>query len=292
MAEYSLSTSTMLVEFNASVWTARILDKKVTGEVCTDKSAKSGAARVNKSLMAGRNELAEIQALVTEARTYVYANTAPWSDAGQRWLPTARLIKFDHRMDDFKARFMDLVENFVGLYPTLITAQAMTLGDMFNRDDFPAASEIARKFAFSYDFFPLPSARDFRVDISNDAQRELQARLEETMKKRVDNALGDVQERLVDHLKRMSDRLVTEYDNDGKPKARKFHHTLVDGAFELCDLVKDINVTGDKRLADARIALENALAGCTADSLRADEGKREDVKKEVDSLLGLFNFKV
>jgi len=51
---FGLDEATMVMEFNASVWTARKLDKGVTDEVVTSKGAGSkGAARVNKSLILG-----------------------------------------------------------------------------------------------------------------------------------------------------------------------------------------------------------------------------------------------
>lgn len=291
---YNLDTCAMLVEFNASVWTARKLDKGVTDEVLVEKSAGAkSAGRFNKSLMAGRKELTDIQQCVSAARTYTYDNTVPWSDAGQRLLPTARFLKFDKRMDAFKAEFDMLVADFVRQYPTLITAQAMALGDMFNRSEYPPVSEMQRKFAFAYDYLPVPSSGDFRVDVGNDAQKELRERLERSAEARVQRAVGDVQTRLVEHLQRMSDRLVSDVDaKTGEAKSRRFHDTLVSGAYELCDMVGDFNITGNKTLAEARQRLEAALGGSCANTLRTDEDKREEVKKEVDALLNLFEFSV
>ena len=51
---FNIDTCAMLVEFNASVWTARKLDKSTTDEVTTNKHAAKDAARVNKHLLAGR----------------------------------------------------------------------------------------------------------------------------------------------------------------------------------------------------------------------------------------------
>jgi hypothetical protein len=281
----------MIIEFNASVWTARALDKKVTDEVNHDKQASKQAGRFNKNLMAGRTELAEIQTIVGAARTYIYQWSAPWSDAGQRWIPTARLLKIDQRLSDYKAEFDAKVEAFLQIYPTLITAQAMALGDMFNRSEYPSASDIRRRFDFSYTFLPVPSTSDFRVAIPLDAQNELKERLQNALENRVEAAVADVQARLVDHLQRMSDRLISDTDpKTGDPKSRRFHDTLVTSAFDLCDLVADFNVTGDKKLADARTRLEAALSGVTAESLRADEGKRAGLKAEVDSLLSQWSF--
>jgi len=76
---YNLSTCAMLVEFNASVWTARKLDRSTTDEVVSNKNAGSkDAARVNKNLLAGRTELDVVQQAVSKARQFVYDNTLPW----------------------------------------------------------------------------------------------------------------------------------------------------------------------------------------------------------------------
>ena len=143
---YNLDTCSMLVEFNASVWTARKLDKSTTDEVVQNKNAAAkDAARVNKHLLAGRTELDVIQQAVTRARQFVYDNTLPWSDAGLRLLPTTNFQKFAERMNAFDDEFEALVKAFVTIYPSLITAQAMALGDMFRRDDYPTANEIMTK---------------------------------------------------------------------------------------------------------------------------------------------------
>ena len=287
---HNLDTCAMLVEFNASVWTARKLDKSTTDEVVASKNAGAkDAARVNKHLLAGRTELDIIQQAVGRARQFVYDNTAPWSDSGLRLLPTVNFMKFTERMNDFEEEMEALVKSFVAIYPTLITAQALALGDMFKRDDYPTANEIMTKFSFRVNYMPVPSSGDFRVDVGNQAQAELKARLESLTQERIDSAMADVRERLSTHLKRMSDRLTTDYVG-GEAKQRRFHDTLVDGALELCDLTKSLNVTNDMALETARSQLEQLLVGVTPTDLRKNEAIRQDVKRNVDAILDKFNF--
>ena len=286
----NIDTCAMLVEFNASVWTARKLDKTTTNEVVASKNAGAkDAARVNKHLLAGRTELDIIQQAVGRARQFVYDNTAPWSDSGLRLLPTVNFMKFTERMNDFEEEMETLVKAFVVIYPTLITAQALALGDMFKRDDYPSANEMMTKFSFRVNYMPVPSSGDFRVDVGNQAQAELKARLESLTQERIDSAMADVRERLSTHLKRMSDRLTTDYIG-GEAKQRRFHDTLVDGALELCDLTKALNVTNDVALETARSQLEQLLVGVTPTDLRKNEAIRQDVKRNVDAILDKFNF--
>jgi hypothetical protein len=286
---FNIDTCAMLVEFNASVWTARKLDKSTTDEVTATKHAAKDAARVNKHLLAGRTELEVIQQAVGRARQYVYDNTSPWSDSGLRLLPNTRFIKFAERMNEFDEEIAALVKAFIVIYPSLITAQAMALGDMFRRDDFPTPNDLVTKFSFRVNYMPVPTAGDFRVDVGNKAQEELKAKLESLTQERIDYAMADVRARLGERLKRISDRLTTDYVQ-GEAKTRRFHDTLVDGALEMCDLAKSLNITNDPALETARRELEQLLVGVTPSELRKDETIRQDVKKNVDAILDKFNF--
>jgi hypothetical protein len=287
---FNLDTAAVLVEFSAPVWTARKLDRTTTDEVVSTKNAASkDAARVNKHLLAGRTELETISKHVTRVRTYVYENTLPWSDAGLRLLPTAKLLSFSDQMERYESSFGILVDEFVEIYPSLITAQAMALGDMFRRDDYPTKEQMASKFSFRVNYMPVPAAGDFRIDVGNEAAAELKAKLESITEERIANAMLDVRERLAEHLKRMSDRLTTD-NIGGEEKTRRFHDTLVTGAMELCDLTKALNITHDPQIEMARKELERCLVGITAEELRKNPAVREDTKKAVDAILDKFTF--
>jgi hypothetical protein len=136
---------------------------------------------------------------------------------------------------------------------------------------------------------PVPTAGDFRVDVGNKAQEELKAKLESLTQERIDYAMSDVRARLGERLKRISDRLTTDYVQ-GEAKTRRFHDTLVDGALEMCDLAKSLNIINDPALETARRELEQLLVGVTPSELRKDETIRQDVKKNVDAILDKFNF--
>lgn len=290
MTRYNIDTCALLVELNVSQWTARKLDRSTTDELVTNKNAQSkGAARVNKNLFAGRSELEVVGQHVTETRSFVYDNTLPWSDSGIRLLPSARFMEFNTKLQQAEDKFYGLVTEFVTVYPSLITAQAMALGDMFNRNDYPAPTDIERRFSFNVNYMPVPASGDFRVDIGNEAQAELQSKLAKLADERVDYAMKDIKQRLAEHLKRMSDRLSVDYIN-GEAKPRKFHDSLLDGAHDLCEMVDALNIINDPQLAEARKALKQAINGVDVKDLRKDLPTRTDIKAQVDDVLSKFNF--
>ena len=65
---------------------------------------------------------------------------------------------------------------------------------------------------------------------------------------------------------------------------------MVDGAFDLCDMVKALNIVNDPDLETARKQLEFALVGVDAKELRTNAHTRTDVKAKVDDILSKFAF--
>ena len=290
MSRFNIDTCALLVEFNAPVWTARKLDRSTTDEVVSSKNATAkDAARVNKHLLAGRQELEVIQAHIGAVRNYVYESTLPWSDSGIRLLPTKKFMDFNDRMGKFEQEFADLVNTFIAVYPSLITAQAMALGDMFNRSEYPSPQEIAHKFSFRVNYMPVPKAGDFRVDVGNEAQKDLQEKLSKLADERVAAAMSDARGRLKAHLDRMMERLKVEEVN-GKQRKGRIHTSLVEGGLELCEALESLNLTNDMTIEAARLELEKLLRTVDAKELRKNLDARTEIRAQVAEIVDRFNF--
>lgn len=270
-----------IVELNVSTWTARKLDKTASKEVKVNKGAFSDdAARVNKNLLAGMNNLKRVTDFVALTRNDFYRLTLPWSDSGQRLVPMMQFFELKQWINDQEATFNQLVAEFLRDYPTLISAQAFQLGALFDRNEFPDVEEIATKFRFKVGFLPLPSTGDFRIDAPNEIVADMQKEYEAMYNERIAQVNQDLWVRLHDTLRHMSDRL--GYDSTGKAKI--FRDSMVENAVELCDMLKRLNVTNDPNLEKARSSLESALLGVDASEIRL-EGARDEIKHKVDVVI-------
>lgn len=281
----SIGSSAMLVELSISTWTARKLDKKVSAEVDLAKGTKTSAVNVNKNLLAGTGFLDTITKYAANARAWHLSQTLPWSDNGQRLLPVSNFIEYKEQLGKLNDNFDALVDKFIDAYPNLVTAAAFQLGDLFNRDEYPEADAIARKFKFSYNFFPVPQAGDFRVDIGEEARKEIEASCNRMSDSRIEGAMKDAWTRLHEHLLRMSERL--DYGDADK---KIFRDTLVENAVELVDMLKHFNITRDPKLEQARLDLKSAIGSYDAEMLRELPEARQAVKTKVDEILSKFNF--
>ena len=271
----------VLVELNISTWAARKLDRVASKEVKLSKGAHSDdAARVNKNLLAGMNNLKKVTDFVAIKRNEFYEMTLPWSNSGQRLTPMTQFFELKQWVNECEVMFVTLVTEFLRDYPNLISAQAFQLGALFDRNEFPSVDDIKDKFRFKVTFLPLPTTGDFRVDATNEIIDDMKKEYEAMFEERVATVNQDLWTRLHDTLKHMSDRL--GYDDAGKAKI--FRDTMVDNAVDLCDMLKRLNVTNDPKLEKARAGLESALLGIDASEIRRD-GARDEVKLKVDGVI-------
>ena len=155
----SIQSSAMIVEFSASVWTGRKKDKSASAQITMQNNAASGTANVSKKLLGDCAELRAVQDFVANARNQHYALTMPWSDLGQRLVPTAMFFDYQNQMSAFEQEFNRLVQAFLDVYDWEIIQSRAKLGDLFNDADYMSVHELSRKFAFLCDLFTCARGR-------------------------------------------------------------------------------------------------------------------------------------
>lgn len=283
-----IATSSMLVELNISCWTARKLDKKVSEEVDQAKNTKVKAGNYHKHLLAGNPHLDAVNKYAAKVRLWNTKQTIPWSDNGGRIVTMENLFNggYKSQLDDHKAEFERLADTFIQVYPTLISAAAFQLGDLFDRDEYPEPEAVAKKFRFQYTLMPLPTSGDFRIDIGEQVKTELMQHYEAHFNERLNLAMRDVWGRLHECLSHMSERLAS--DEEGNRKV--FHGTLLTNARDMVGLLRRLNVTNDPKLEEARRDLENALVNADTETIKDSDYVRETVKNKVDAIINKYSW--
>jgi hypothetical protein len=282
----SIASSAMLVELSISTWTARKLDKKVSTQVDLDNGAKTKVVNANKNLMAGTGVLDTIVKYAANARAWHLSQTLPWTDNGSRLLPMSNFMDYKKQLGELEANYEALVDKFIIAYPNLVSAAAFQLGTLFDRNEYPDENSLKKKFKFTYSFFPVPTAGDFRIDINEEAKAEIMANCNSAYQDRLNNAMREAWSRLHDCLSRMSERLTDNADGSRKI----FRDSLVENGVELVTMLKHLNITQDPKLELARRELQVAIGAHDLDSLRDNSNAREAVKMRVDSILSKFDF--
>jgi hypothetical protein len=224
--------------------------------------------------------------LATAARAYHLMRSLPWTDGGQRLLPTGLFLDYKTQMNNYHAQFNALVNDFVDKYPALVQTAQNYLGNLFNADDYPSAEEVRSKFGFKLTFSPVPDSGDFRLDIPANALAELSQQYENNFNNRLAEAMREPWDKLRKTLVAMTEKLA-DTDNDGK---KRYHDSLMDNVKDMCGLLTHLNVSKDPKLEEARREVESMLAGTSMDLIRESALARAETKSKVDAILKQFEW--
>ena len=277
----SISSAAVLVELSISTWTGRKLDKTVSNEITATKHAQKGTANVNKKILGDCAELDAVQKFAANVRNAHYAMTLPWSDTGLRLLTTKNYFGYQQQLTALQAEFNNLVEKFLAAYGWEVGQAQVRLGALFNANDYPSADSIRDKFKFNINYMPVPEAGDFRLDVSNEANKQLAEHYNNYYQTQLKTAMQDVWTRAHNALSKMSERL--DYADHQTKKI--FRDSLVDNVLEVVELMDTCNITGDTHMSAIKTKLRDALSGVTPDALRQDEYYRLETKRKVDEAI-------
>jgi len=275
----NLASSCIQIDFSVGTATLRKLDKKASAEVEIQNNAHPRMANVHKKLLGDCQELIAIRKFVGNVRNSHYRMTLPWSDMGMRIIPTTKYFDYHKQMTEYQNEFYTMLDKFLGVYDWAVIQAETTLGDMFNKNDYPSVDTLRAKFNWRLSYIPMPDAGDFRVDIGNeqaDAIREQCAEYYNTM---FHQAIQEIAE----PLKNMSERL--DYSNGEDKKV--FRDTLVSNVVTAIDL---LGVTSDPKFAKIKQELDHAFTGITPDALREDPYLRRTTKQAVDNAIASLDF--
>lgn len=269
----ALHEQAMLANLTISQWDARKFDKTATKDVET-KHAASNAGRFNK-LLIDETALAPISKIAAAMRQHHYKMTMPWGDNGDRLLPSKLFLQYTKDMRDYQSQLKAAVSSFVTAYPTLVVNARKRLGTLYEPSDYPLIADIGRRFGAEFSFSPVPTARDFRVDVAEEDAVIIRADMERRLQQRQQEALKDIFERIKLFVTRVRDTL-------SQPKPR-IYDSLMGNIKELASMLPAFNITGDPKLAKLEQDLKAMIH--TPDSLRNQVHIREKVARQAEAVL-------
>ncbi len=278
-----ISSRALIVNLSISQWSGRKLDRQVTDEVNADHAADADAGRYNKMLVE-KTALAPIQSIANAARIYVYRQTLPWGDNGDRVLMSTRYFDFMTQMREFESAFKAAVDKLVGDYKAVVERSRFRLNDMFKEADYPEEHEVENKFRMNINIRPVPTAGDFRVAMGDDVVEEIKAQIEENSQTLLNEAMQTVWQEVKKTITHIQAKLAD-------PKAI-FKASTIESIDDLIERIPHLNLTDDPNLEAFRKELKQNLQGLDAKELRKDEFVRsaaaEDAKRIMDQFAGMW----
>jgi len=271
-----LSERAMLVDFTVSQYSGRRKDKELTEAVVVKAKAESDTGSWWTSVVPA-SSMAEVNSAINQARVFYGTQTLPWLDTGCRILPAESFLPFSSEMRKLEARYWKGVDDFLQKYPDICDRAKDRLGDLYKPELFPDPSDLRAKFNWVLNVLPLPDATDFRVDLGDDAVKEIQENIERQVKGVMEKAVRDTWKRLHTVVSRVAERL---NDPEGV-----FRDSLIGNVKELCDLLPRLNITEDVELARMTKEVKAKIAKQSPTELRGDKAQRQQTADAAEDIL-------
>jgi hypothetical protein len=280
----SITTRAMLISLNIQQWTGSKHDKKVSEEVAVAHQSDVSMGRFQKRLVA-KEALEKLRGITSAARHEHYNRTLPWQDGGSRILSSKGYFDYSEKMREYSAQWDTAVAEFIADYPNMVQDARRRLNGLFKDEDYPTVQRMKRKFSFKFDVLPMPTAKDFRVELGDEETARVRSEIEQSVNESIRAAMADVWARLHEVVTRMQERLtVYSVDKDGAV-SHAFRDSIVGNIRELLDTLPTLNITEDNNLTEIAQQIEQELCAHTPDELREDEAARKQTAEAAEQIL-------
>lgn len=271
----NIATRAMILRLSVGQATFRKLDKDVSREVSDHHAAAADAGRYNKQLIP-KEALLPMAQIASAARIYVYQNTLPWSDNGDRVLLSSHYFNVMGRMQVFASSFHVAADKFAAEYDVHRERSRFKLNSLFKDEDYPLAQDVRAKFHFTFGVTPLPTAGDFRVDMSQDVVDDIKAELTTSTALLTKQAMDSVWEELRGTISHLRARLAPD---------TRLHETALSNIEDLMERLPGLNLTNDAGLDQMRSMINQTLVNYNIKDLRTNDAVRSAALSETDQIL-------
>lgn len=269
----ALKESSMLTALTINGWRGTKKDAKVTEEVAVIHHVDKAAGAYWKRLV-DKKAVNPIQAAAQNARGIHYKYSLPWDESGDRILPSALFAKYREELENAKDRWEKAVAEFLETYTSHIEDARVALNGLFNERDYPSVQAMGAKFKWSLQIKPLPDADDFRVSISDDEKSRIREELESHQRETLVKATKDIWSRLQEVIARFVEAMASQKDR------QVFHSTIIGNIADICDLVGDLNLSGDPALDRISQKIKAELCSVPVDDYRGKDEAAVILRKE------------
>lgn len=279
----SIASAAMLCEFSVSQWSETKKDKALAQHMADSKGVDVKYVNATKKLLGNCDELKAIGKFTSDIRNNVhYKMSLPFYDSGIRLVPTTMYFEYVDKMSAAETKFWELVEEFLRVYMQKRQSVRYEMGDLYDDRLYPPVDEIRRRFAFKYNFSPVPEAGDFRVDIAEEQKRQLTEQYSSFYQTQIDRAMGHIFNELGDSLKVLSTQL--DFSNSDAKK-KKIYDSRFDNVHRLIRMMESCNVNGDPNMEMVCKRLRQTFDDVNPESLRKNETLRAETKRGVDAVI-------
>ena len=266
----ALAKRALLAKLSTGGWRGAAVDEDVSEDVRKRAGAQEGHGRYVKRLL-NREATKECEGIRREAQILHQTVTLPWQDTW-RLLPVtgyksyqAAIAVLEERQIVARAKLASSLEGWK-------QEARERLGDLYDEDEYPSASDLASRFFIEAQFGQVPDVKHFIADVNEAERAEIERNISEQIEARIKGAVSDLYQRLDGLLSWVAESL----------EKGKFGTLMWTRISEVCDLLPRLNITNDEHLASMVERLRTAFSGISDPKELRPKEKAFDPEKKTE----------
>jgi len=258
-----------LIQLSTSIWQGQ---KMIEPGLMNQLNQNSDWLRGKKYLL-NPATMGGIRTCAHQSRKVINQYALPFPITSIYLIPKDSLTVIDERLQYYKDRFLNKVEDFVAIYEAAMEEAQAVLGELFNETDYP--QDIRSKFKFTWRYLNITLPGKNSILTPEIYQREMDkfhSMMDETREMAVE-ALRIEFSKVVEH---MIERLT---NNNGSPKV--LSNSMFNRMFNFCEEFKTRNIFQDDELTELVEQAKSVIGGVSPYGLRYNDILRKKIQNDM-----------
>lgn len=204
--------------------------------------------------------------------------------SGMYLIPLSFVNQVDLRVEEFKQKRIELINEFGANYEQAIAESRNDLGDLFDERLVVPFEQLKASYRVESKYLTLNVAAALENINKELYQRELEKSSQEWASATIEirDALRTAFQQLVNHF-------VTKLGKDDSGKPKTFHGSTVEKLLEFVNTFSQKNLVDDQELSDLADKAKKLLSGVEVKDIRSNDELRNNIEKAFSEILNDTN---
>lgn len=268
--------NSVLTTLSVKFWAGFKYDKGASLRTIEENHMEKGSGNFNKRLLP-KLATKDIKDIVTKVKFYFNENTLPYNALlGTRILPSVCFMDFQKYLLESQQKLNMAKNVFISEYDATLSRAMSSLGDLYNSNDYPAKTDVAKRFGIFVSYFPVPDPEAFNANITNEQVKRLNTQLADmSMEAKFD---------LVNRTEKVAKALMHTLKSESK---RIYQSTITDNVAALSKQLDVLNYDNDPLLVTVKKVVDDNILGIRIDYLRDSVGYRKKYIEQTQVVIDL-----
>ena len=262
-----------LLQMTTSVWSA----SKSVDPVLLKELGEHGDWLKGRKNLINPELMGQVRTAAHQARNKVKQYSLPFPIMSIQLVPKKYIGTIEDILQHHQIRFLERVDDFIGMYSEARQEAKQVLGDLFNDMDYP--SDIRSKFKFNWQFLALQVPSKSMI-LSPEIYEREKARFENLMRDTRELCLQALRTEFADLLHELSEKLGTNGDRPKKIVANSMFNKLNEFFSEM----DSKNIFDDDELVELANSAKKIISNVSPYNLKYNDQVKDQIRSEMKNL--------